>query len=109
MRVVAALLVVCGALAVAGCGGAEDVTQQVARKAVEARVANDPAYDAEGVHCTGNPRPWLVEQRTTESICAVRRADGGCDWFHVDLVPLGSAVRTDVRLQARDAGCMVSA
>ena len=108
MRVVLALAVVCAALLATGCSGAEDQTQRLARDAVVAHVAGDAAYDAGHVRCTGNPRPWLVERQTTESICAVRRRAGGCDWFHVDLIPVGPAVRTEVRLQARDAGCMVS-
>lgn len=108
VRVALALFFCCCAmLLLAGCGGAEDQTQRFAREAVESHIAGDPAYDAEGVHCTGNPRPWLVERQTNESICAVRRAAGGCDWFHVDLIPVGSGVTTRVRLQARDAGCMV--
>ena len=108
MRAALALVASCCALLLlAGCGGAEDQTQRLARQAVEAHVAGDPAYEAERVHCTGNPRPWLVERQTNESVCAVRRAAGGCDWFHVDLIPSGSGVTTRVRLQARDAGCMV--
>jgi hypothetical protein len=106
-RALVALLLVAVALLLAGCGGAEDQTQRFAREAVESYLAGDPTYDAGGVHCTGNPRPWFVERQATESICAVRRAGGGCDWFHVDLVPLGSGVTTRIRLQASDAGCMV--
>lgn len=108
MRVALALVAVGTALVAAGCGGAEDQTQQLAREAVVERVADDPAYDAGHVRCTGNPRPWLVERQATESICAVRRRAGGCDWFHVDVIPVGAGVTTEVRLQARDAGCMVS-
>jgi len=89
----------------AGCGGAEDVTQRYARDAVEAHLARDAAYDVGHVYCTGNPRPWFVEQQTTESICAVRRASGGCDWFHVELVPIGSRVVSHVSLRSEDAGC----
>ena len=109
MRILLALVVAPLALVAAGCGGAEDGLQRFAREAVESHVAGDPAYDAEGIHCTGSPRPWFVEQRTSESICAVRRAEGGCDWFHVELVQAAAGVTTRVRLQARDAGCMVAA
>jgi hypothetical protein len=105
VRVVPAFLLLCGILVLAGCGGAEDPTQRLAREAVEARVAGDPDYDARRIHCTGNPRPWLVERQATESICAVRRASGGCDWFHVDLIPVGNGMTTRVRLEAPDAGC----
>ena len=98
------LLVAVGLLG-AGCGGAEDQTQQFARQAVESHLARDAAYDLRHVHCTGNPRPWFVEQQTTESICAVRRRTGGCDWFHVQLVPIGSRVTSRVELRSTDAGC----
>jgi hypothetical protein len=90
----------------AGCGGsAEDQTQQFARQAVESHLSGDEAYDLDHVQCTGNPRPWFVEQQTTESICAVRRATGGCDWFHVELVPIGRRVTSRVSLRSEDAGC----
>ena len=35
MRVVAAFVLLCGILVLAGCGGAEDASQRVAREAVE--------------------------------------------------------------------------
>ena len=106
MRVLFALVASCCALLVlAGCGGTEDASQRLAREAVVARVAGDPAYEADGTHCTGNPRPWFVERQATESICAVPRAGGGCDWFHVDLIPVGPGVTTRVRLDSPDAGC----
>lgn len=92
----------------AGCGGAEDATQRFARQATESYLAGNAAYDLGHVHCTGNPRPWLVERQTTESICAVRRSGGGCDWYRVELVPVGSRVTARVRLRAEDAGCTVS-
>jgi hypothetical protein len=92
-------------LLAAGCGGTEDTTQRFARDAIEAHLAHDSAYDLGHVQCTGNPRPWLVEQQTTESICAVRRATGGCDWYHVELVPVGARVTARVVLRSKDAGC----
>jgi hypothetical protein len=108
VRAVLALIVCCcSVLVLAGCG-AEDDTQRFAREMVEATVAGDPSYDAGDVHCTRNPRPWLVERQASVVICAVRRTDGGCDWFRVELVPPVSRVTTKVRLQSKDAGCMVS-
>ena len=92
----------------AGCGGGEDPTQRFARRATESQLAGNPAYDLGHVHCTGNPRPWLVERQATESICAVRRSGGGCDWYRVELVPDGARVTARVRLRAKDAGCTVS-
>ena len=92
-------------LVAAGCGGAEDPTQRYARDAIASHLAHDGAYDLRHVQCTGNPRPWFVEQQTTESICAVRRASGGCDWFHVELVPIGWRVTAHVSLRSEDAGC----
>jgi hypothetical protein len=89
----------------AGCGGTEDATQRFARDAIESHLARDSAYDLEHVQCTGNPRPWFVEEQTTESICAVRRRSGGCDWFHVELVPIGSRVVSRVALRSEDVGC----
>jgi hypothetical protein len=105
VRVALALVVLCGVLVLAGCGGTEDASQRVAREAVEAHVAGNPSYDSRRIHCTGNPRPWFVERQATESICAVRRTSGGCDWFHVDLIPVGNALTTRVRFDAPDAGC----
>ena len=92
-------------LVAAGCGGAEDATQRFARDAIESHLVHDGAYDLGHVQCTGNPRPWFVEQQTTESICAVRRASGGCDWFHVELVPIGARVTARIALQSENAGC----
>jgi hypothetical protein len=40
-------------------------------------------------------------------ICAARKEAGGCDWFRVDLVPVGSVVTTKVRLESADAGCVL--
>ncbi len=105
MRVLSVLVVLAGVLVVAGCG-AEDGTQRLARVAVEARVAQDATYDGD-VRCTGNPRPWLVEAQATSVICAVRKHAGGCDWFRVDLVRDTVRVKPEVRLDQRDAGCVL--
>ena len=104
---VALALVCCSALVLAGCGGAEDPTQKFARQATESYLADDPGYDVDEIHCTGNPRPWFVERQATEVICAARRTQGGCDWFHVELVPLASRVTTKIRLEAENAGCVL--
>ena len=92
-------------LVAAGCGSTEDPTQRFARELGLDRLARDAAYDLGHVQCTGNPRPWFVEQQTTESICAVRRATGGCDWFRVELVPVGLRVTARVELRSENAGC----
>jgi hypothetical protein len=91
----------------AGCGGAEDATQRFARQATESHLANDPAYESGQVHCTGNPRPWFVEQQASVVICAARRTDGGCDWYRVDLVPVRWRMGARVRLEAENAGCVL--
>jgi hypothetical protein len=93
----------------AACGGAEDDTQRFAREAVESYLADEPDYDVDEVHCTGNPRPWFVERQATLVVCAAHRTSGGCDWFRVELVPLASRVTTEIRLEARNAGCVLPA
>ena len=105
MRASVVLLVLIALLA--GCGGAEDDTQRFAREATESYLTDDPAYDTDEVHCTGNPRPWFVERQATIVICAARLAAGGCDWFRVELVPLASRVTTEIRLESRNAGCVL--
>ncbi len=105
----ALLVAACAVLVVAGCGGPEDDTQRFARGAVESYVADQSAYDAEGVHCTGNPRPWFVQRQARVVICAVRRVEGGCDWFRVELTPLASRVATEIRLESQNAGCVLPA
>jgi hypothetical protein len=30
---------------------------------------------------------------------------GGCDWFHVELIPIGQRVTSQVELRSQDAGC----
>jgi len=90
----------------AGCG-AEDDTQRFAREAVELRLASEPAYEPGEVRCTPNPRPWLVEEQASVVICAARKTAGGCDWFRVDLVQVGTGVTPKVRLEQADAGCVL--
>jgi hypothetical protein len=106
-RALVALLVLAVPFLLVGCG-VEDDTQRCAREMVESHVAGDPSYDAGDVRCTRNPRPWLVERQASVVVCAVRRADGGCDWFRVELGSPVSPVTTRIRLQSKDAGCMVS-
>lgn len=89
-------------LVAAGCA-AEDVQQQTAREEVERHVRALDRYDATDVHCTDAAKIWWAEQETDEFTCAVRLADGGCDWFdvRVDRDRQGATVR----LAQRDAGC----
>jgi hypothetical protein len=105
VRLLLALGTVVLVLVATGCGGVEDPTQQFARKAIESHLARDAHYDLDKIRCTGNPRPWFVERQATESICAVGRAVGGCDWFRVELIPVGSQVTSRVELRSQDAGC----
>ncbi len=93
----------------AGCGGPEDDTQRFAREATQSYLTGDASYDTDEVHCTGNPRPWFVERQATVVICAARRVEGGCDWYRVQLVPLATRVTTEIRLESRNAGCVLPA
>jgi hypothetical protein len=87
---------------VAGCSF-EDARQRSVRVAVEEHVARLGRYDREGTHCTGNPRPWFVEREATVFICAVRLRSGGCDWFRATV----DQVNVRIRLESRDAGCVL--
>jgi hypothetical protein len=91
-------------LALAGCG--EDAQQQVAREAAQEHVAASAAagaYDVADTHCTDSARTFFRVEETSIFVCAVRRADGGCDWFRVEAAPGGPRVR----LMQRDAGCVL--
>lgn len=89
------------ALAVAGCG--EDVQQRAARELLQRHLVADSRYDLGQAHCTRAARnAYVVQVRTFDFICAVRRATGGCDWWRVDLV---SATRGRFALYRSDAGC----
>jgi hypothetical protein len=101
------LLASLAALLLAGCGGQEDATQRYARETTEAHLRGNPAYDADGVRCTRNPRPWFVEEQARVVICAARLVDGGCDWYRVELIPTQVGARTTIRLEAEDAGCVL--
>lgn len=96
-------LVVLG-LVGAGCAS-EQPAQRAARGVVERHVLPLPEYDSGDIHCTGNPRPWFVEQEANVYICAVGRDDGDCDWFRVT-VSNGEAA---VVLESRRAGCVLPA
>ncbi len=105
MRPSALLIALAGvALLVTGCS-AERPEQQAAREVVTRHVLALDGYDPDDIHCTGNPRPWFVEQETNVYICAVGLGDGDCDWFRVT-VRDGSA---EVRLEARHGGCVLPA
>ena len=93
------------ALVAAGCTG-EDVQQQTAREKVQAHVralGTEAGYDASDVHCTDAAGIWFGEVETDEFTCAVRRLEGGCDWFTVLVGP--DRRRATVTLAQRDAGC----
>jgi hypothetical protein len=105
VRAALALVVVLPLLA--GCGGAEDDTQRFAREATESYLTGNASYDTDEVHCTGNPKPWFVQRQATIVICAARLVAGGCDWYRVELVPLASRVTTEIRLESRNAGCVL--
>ena len=62
-------------------------------------------YDDEDVHCTDAHGVWLREEETDEFTCAVRRVDGGCDWFVVRVDR--ERQRATVALDERDAGCVL--
>ena len=93
------------ALAVAGCG--EDVQQQAAREETQAFVrasATAAEYDIDETHCTESARTAIFRiEETAMFVCAVRRVDGGCDWFRLDV----EATRDRIRLSDRDAGCVL--
>jgi hypothetical protein len=96
-----ALVLVLLVLVAAGCS-TEDSRQRAVRIEVQRHVAEMSRYDGE-THCTRNPRPWFVEQEASVFICAVHLLGGGCDWFKATV----AGVDVDVRLDARDAGCVL--
>ena len=106
MRLLLAV-VVAVLLGTTACGGAEDQTQRFAREATESYLAPREEYDLDRVRCTGNPKPWFVEEQATIVICAARLEAGGCDWYRVELVPQASRVATRIRLEAKGAGCVL--
>lgn len=90
------------ALLTAGCAG-EDAQQRDAREEVEKHVRGLAAYDTDEVQCTDAAKVWFSPRETSEFTCAVRRVEGGCDWFEVRVDR--EARRVTVRLAERDAGC----
>jgi len=92
-------------LLAAGCG--EDAQQRAAREEAQAHVLtrSDAArYDVDEAHCTNSARAgWLKIVETETFICTVRLAEGGCDWFRVDL----GRSSTEVRLAEPNAGCVL--
>ena len=88
----------------AGCG--EDSGQRTAREELQAYVGTLPdaaGYEPAEAHCTDNARTFLTAVDTDVFICAVRRVEGGCDWFRVDF----RRARAEVRRTERDAGCVL--
>jgi hypothetical protein len=65
----------------------------------------DSGYDADDVHCTDARGVWFVDQETDQFTCAVRRTEGGCDWFAVRVDR--ERQRVTVALDERDAGCVL--
>ena len=89
-------------LLTAGCA-AEDAQQRDAREEVQKHVRGLAAYDADEVQCTDAAKVWFSPRETSEFTCAVRRDEGGCDWF--DVLVDRERRRVSVRLAERDAGC----
>ena len=92
-------------LALVGCG--EDAQQQAAREETQAHVRASTAeaqYDVDETHCTESARTAIFRiEETAMFVCAVRRVDGGCDWFRLDVEATGARIR----LTDRGAGCVL--
>lgn len=99
------LCVSASVLALVGCG--EDAQQQAAREEMQAFVralATAAEYDVDETHCTESARTAIFRiEETALFVCAVRRLDGGCDWFRLDV----EARDARIRLSDRDAGCVL--
>ena len=92
-------------LVAAGCAS-EDSQQEAAREEVQAHVralGAEAGYDPGDVHCTDAAGVWFRDEETDQFTCAVRRVDGGCDWFAVRVDR--ERRRTKVTLAQREAGC----
>ena len=62
----------------------------------------------DGTACHGtapHDSTFFVDQETNEFTCAVRRLEGGCDWFVVRIDR--ERQRVTVALDERDAGCVL--
>ena len=70
---------------------------------MQKRVRTLPEYEANDVHCTDAAKIGFAVRETNEFTCAVRRVEGGCDWFEVRVDRERQNVT--VRLAERDAGC----
>jgi hypothetical protein len=92
-------------LVLAGCG--EDAQQQAAREATQQYLAASAAagvYDLAETHCTDSARTGFFRiEETSVFVCAVRRTEGGCDWFRAEARVGGG----QIRLMERDAGCVL--
>jgi hypothetical protein len=102
MRIAFGVLVAVALTAVVTGCSTEDPNQADARLAVQKTVAAAHGYSGQ-VHCTGNPKPWFVEQQASLFVCVARRDDHGCDWFRASLENAGWAVTLD----RRNGGCVV--
>jgi hypothetical protein len=84
----------------AGC--AESSGQHSARLAVQRAAAADRR--AGDTHCTSNPRLFFTEAATAKVfVCLVKVGSGLCDRYLVRRIDR----RLDVRLQERDADCIL--
>jgi hypothetical protein len=103
MRRLGALVLLLAVLA--GCG--EDAQQQAAREETQAFVeasASAEDYDVAETHCTESARTAIFSiEETDVFVCAVRRVEGGCDWFRIDVREQGARIR----LSDRNAGCVL--
>ena len=67
---------------------------------------NVSRYDADDVDCTDAAKTFFREEETNQFTCAVRVAEGGCDWFSVRVDR--ELRRVAVALEERDAGCTLA-
>jgi hypothetical protein len=87
-------------VATGGC--ATEGTAAEAEDALVTHLRGRPGYDTGQITCTGSPR--LAPGESDLTLCLVRRREGGCDRFRVERV---SGNRTRIRLDRRDASCIV--
>jgi len=81
----------------------EDAQQQAAREEMQAFVralATAAEYDVDETRTESARTAIFRIEETALFVCAVRRLDGGCDWFRLDV----EARDARIRLSDRDAG-----